>query len=430
MLLTIILSSITIICLFLTFVFNKQVSIFFSKYWRTSLVAIFILVYSVIVMWMPNINEFINQKNSINQPWLRSNAYSGAFLLQLPTLMCIVMPISLLIDKSKTITKSMAPFMIVYCFMNLFIRFIGFNSIIIDQNSTTWYEYVFLGEESERMFFLSNFFILFLSSFVYISSKTFSKYSFFGGILIIGLVLLYYLTIKSVFGINACISGLAYGDWEQIGSYQAMFKPIANIFGNVQDIGFAWMFNIWFAIYLVMTFVLVLLKNFLTINPIKISLVNEPWYRKSTFLKSFLSPFDAALNNLISSIIPYGYFYPKKILKLKLKNFRYYYNNFIALSTIDKYEKCIEDLEYNFSNQIRNKNTLLRKQKHKIDKAEDIKKLQAMKLEELEREIDEELKQINHKKILKRNKELQRKLSKEAKKNHIVIENNDEVTNV
>ena len=410
-----------VIGLFLTFAFNKQVSVFFSKYWRTAIISLFILIYSIIVMWMPGINDLIN-KEYPDDLWMRSNRYSGAFLLQLPSLMCILMPILLLLDKTKTVAKVIAPFMIVYCFMNLIIRFFGFSEIIIDPNSTTWYEYIFLGEDSERMFFLSNFFILFLSCFVYISSKTFSKYSFFGGLLVIGIILMYYLIIKSVYGITACISGLAYGDWEQIDSHQAMYKPIANIFGSLNSIGFAWTFNIWFGIYLLFTFILVVLKNFLTVNPIKITLVHEAWYQKSTFLRSFLAPFDAALNNLINSIIPYGYFYPEKLIKLKLKNFKYYYNNFIALSSIQTYEKCIEDLEYSFSNHIKNKNTLLSKQKHKIDKAEDIKRIQAMKLEELEREIDEELKQIDHKKTMKRNKAMQKKLNKEAKKNNIKIE--------
>lgn len=422
MVLTIVLSAIIIFSLFLTFAFNKAISIIFSSYWRTVIVSLFVLIYSIIVMWVPGIYQFIN--NQTSDVWIRSNNYSGALLLQLPCLMCIVLPLTLIFDKSKNIAKAIAPFMIVYCLMNYFIRFLGYDSIIIDVNQTTWYEYVFFGEKSDRMFFLSNFFVLFLSCFTYISAKTYTKYSFCGGLLILAIVMVYYLLVKSLAGVNACISGLGAADWIQIGSYLAMYKPISNIFGSISTIGYVWVFNIWFLIYLFFTFILVILKNFLTVNPIKISLVNEPWYKKSTFLKGFLSPFDAAINNLINTIIPYGYFYPEKLKKLKLKNFKYYYNKFIALSSIEQYERTIDDLEYQLSNRKFSNNSLIVRQKIKVDKAKEIKKMQEFKLEELQREIDEELKQVDCKKALRENKKMERKLKKEAKKNNVVIEKN------
>lgn len=375
-------------------------------------------------MWVPSINQFIHSNTS--DLWLRSNNYSGLLLLQLPNLMCILIPLMLIFDKTKNVAKTVAPFMIVYCIMNYFIRFIGFDSIIIDQNQTTWYEYIFFGESSDRMFFLSNFFVLFLSSFVYISSKTYTKYSFFGGLMILLLILTYYLLVKSLVGIHACISGLAAGDWIQIDSYLAMYKPISEIFGPIKNIGYVWVFNIWFIIYLFITFILIMLKNFLTVNPIKISSVNEPWYRNSTFLKGFLSPFDAALNNLINTIIPYGYFYPYKLQKIKLKNFKHYYNNFIALSSIEAYERYMDSLEYQLNNKKNGGNSLILRQKIRVDNAGKIKKIQDSRLEELEREIEEELKQFDYKKTMRKNKKMERILEKEAKRNNIVIEKNDE----
>lgn len=422
--LIVILAVIVFASLILVFVGNKPISIFFSSYWRTLVIAVPILIYSIIVMWAPGINDFIHTEP--NTEWSRSNLYSGAFLLQLPCLMCILLPILLIIDKTKNVSKVLAPFLIVYTLINFCTRFFGFSSLLLNDN-TPWYEYVFLGEPDDKMFFLSNFFTLLLSCFVLISSKTFTKYSFFGGLFLYGLILLYYLLMKYLLNINSSISGLGFNDWIQNNNNGvinfAMFLPLSNVFGSINDLGFVSTFNIWLFILIFFSWIIIFLKNFLTINPIKISKVQEPWYKKSTFLNGFLSPFDAALNNLLNIVIPYGYFYPETLKKLKLKNFKRYYNNFISLSTIDKYEKYMDSLEYQLNNRNEKVSTLLSVQKNRVDKYNEMKSTPSIssRLDELEKEIENELKNFDYKKDMRKNKKMQKQLEREARKNNILI---------
>lgn len=61
---------------------------------------------------------------------------------------------------------------------------------------------------------------------------------------------------------------------------------------------------------------------------------------------------DAALNNLFNTILPYGYFFPKQLKKLKLMNFRTHYNGFLADGNIIEYEKYMNNLEYSLSNEV------------------------------------------------------------------------------
>ncbi len=423
MILKVVLMVLILVFIGLIFIFNEKISRFFSSYIWTLTIAIPVLLYAVICMWAPAIYDYVNDiTQHPNDEWEQSYRVASAFLLQLPNLMCIVFPLCLICDKTKCFAKSLAPFIIVYSFFALLIRFVGFNSIIVNPNTTTWYEYVFVGEPNDRFFFMGNFLMLILPLMIFVSGKTYTKYSVFGGLCLYGIIVSYILIIVNVKQVECCASGLTPGDWREINSHIAQFRPLGNLL-PIEN--YVWEMNVWLLLYMMINLILIFLKNYLTINPCKMTFVYQPWYQNNTFLRSFLAPMDAAINNLINTVMPYGYFFPKQLKRLKLKNFRAYYNGFLADGDIMQYENYMASLEYSLSNDV-NKDldtgrgglVVRSNKKHDKDK---IKDAQEEKLRELEAAIEQQYNEVDYDEAIKKNKKMEKKLRKEAKKNHMEV---------
>ncbi len=421
----------TLLTILVVFLLNKQISSFFATYWKSCIFSCVILVYVIVFMLVPGIDGWIKyQQDKHGNNWDRSYAISSAFLLQLPCLMSLILPIFLIVDKSRTFAKSVSPFILVYSFMSLLIRFVGYQSINLE--NTNWYMYIFVGEKNDRFFFMSNYLCLLISLMVLISSRTFTKYSFLGSLFFYISVFTYYLIVVNLKSVVACASGLVKGDWEEIDNSLAMFLPLTGLF-KLND--FIWMFNIWLLIYSIVTFILMFLKNFLTINPVKFTFVYKPWYEKYTFLRGFLAPFDAAINNLLDQMLPYGYFFPEPLKKLKLKNFRAYYNGFSVAADMQAYEEHMDQLEHLLTNEtnhevktIKGGSLKVRKNSNRHKKESD----QERRLKELEAAIEQQYNEVDYDEAIRKNKKLEKELRKKAKENNVDItelENDIELKN-
>ena len=240
-------------------------------------------------------------------------------------------------------------------------------------------------------------------------------------------VFTYYLIVVNLKNVVACASGLVKGDWEEIfGHNLAMFLPLTGLF-KIDD--FIWMFNIWLCIYTLIAFIIMFLKNFLTINPIKFTFVYKPWYQKSTFLRGFLAPFDAAVNNLLDRMLPYGYFFPEPLKKLKLKNFRAYYNGFSVTADMQAYEEHMNQLEHLMQNETNHQIQSARGGSLKVKKSSNRynkETEQERRLKELEAAIEQQYNEVDYDEAIKKNKKLEKELRKKAKENHVSIEEIEE----
>lgn len=415
--LNIIIISLFVVMVSGTFMSYKIMNKIFKSHFRIICLTLPILIYAIGAMWIPNIIDYSNLINNnlssnVTTDWSRSNFISGAFLLSVQNLLVILLPLVLIFDKTKNIAKTMVPFALVYCIFSVTIRYLGFE---IKDNEIPWYQYIFIGENTDRFFFLSNFFVIFMSIVVYNTSKTFTKWSVLGSISIFLSIIFYYLIIINIKNVTNTASGLTPGDWfaSNIGSsFLSFLGPLYSII----PLSFFEVFNIWLFIILFLSAFLIFAKNVLTLSPTKISYFLEPWFYRNRILLPLLGPINALLNNLFNTLFPYGYFFPKPLKELKLKNFKFYYNHLSVTTDEFNLNDAINSLEIKLENSINKKESKTENKKNKkrgVSQSE-LRKKEKQELKELNKLIDNESKKMDFKKSKKMDDKKNKLIQKEV----------------
>lgn len=99
-----------------------------------------------------------------------SYSFSRAFLLDLCPMIGLVLPIFLIVDKSKNMAKILCPFSIIGSFITIFFVV----SVNKDINANFW-KYIFIGTYLNVLIFFSHYINLLFAVFVLLNSKQFTK---------------------------------------------------------------------------------------------------------------------------------------------------------------------------------------------------------------------------------------------------------------
>ena len=203
---------ISLISFLSVFAFHKFTKRLYSKYWFYLVVSIFYLTYFIIFRYSINIKEFINfniDDYSFNvKEYARSFTFSKVFLLDLCPMMSILLPLSLIFDKTRNVAKVFSLFGLLGGLVTIFS-----NLIFVKEINVNIFQFIFIGESPNYLFFFSHYFIALLSLIVLSNSKKFTKWSVLGTILFLFLFISYILIVSNSLSIKCNTTGLTEGDW-------------------------------------------------------------------------------------------------------------------------------------------------------------------------------------------------------------------------
>lgn len=208
----IILLTISITSFSSVFLFHRFTKKLYSKYWFYSIVSIIYLIYFIALRYSMNISDLISFNINDYSPdirgYVRSFTLSKVFLLDLCPLMSLFLPLSLIIDKTRNAAKVLSLFGLLGGFVTIFS-----NLIFVTNINVNIFQFIFIGESPNHLFFFSHYFIALLSLIVLSNSKKFNKWSVIGAILFFAIFVGYVLIISRIFKIQCNTTGLTEGDW-------------------------------------------------------------------------------------------------------------------------------------------------------------------------------------------------------------------------
>lgn len=123
-------------------------------------------------------------------------------------MMSILLPLSLIFDKTRNVAKVFSLFGLLGGLVTIFS-----NLIFVKEINVNIFQFIFIGESPNYLFFFSRYFIALLSLIVLSNSKKFTKWSVLGTILFLFLFISYILIVSNSLLIKCNTTGLTEGDW-------------------------------------------------------------------------------------------------------------------------------------------------------------------------------------------------------------------------
>lgn len=120
----------------------------------------------------------------------------------------LVLPILLIVDKSKNMAKILFPFSIIRSVITIFFVV----SVDKDINANFW-KYIFIGTYPNVLIFFLHYINLLFAVFVLLTSKQFTKWSMGSMILFMLLYFRYISIFINFFGVGFNTTGLSRNDW-------------------------------------------------------------------------------------------------------------------------------------------------------------------------------------------------------------------------
>lgn len=269
------------------------------------------LIYFLIFRWIPDLIDFINIENilelKITNPYLYSLRWSKILLLDMCPLTMFLVPITLIFDKTKNLSKIIAPVALIGTFVTLFGGM--WDQTIVSYEFKEIIKYIFIGANDEnRIYFLMHFFILILSTLTILNCKQFTKWSFCSTIIWLLLFLFYELIIINTLGIKNNVTGLVPGDWfsnDSFSQYGTVYKLLPMSFPGIVVF--------WYSVALFINLFICLIKNYLTNDIFKLHKFNK---NNSKFMQfKNIKLIDIWIDNFFSK---YKVLLKKNISKFKL----------------------------------------------------------------------------------------------------------------
>lgn len=273
-----------------------------NSYYFWIVIGLLFLIYFIAARYSWNMMDYFDLDNAIkkndptlglnNEMWRRSYFISRVFLLDLCPFLTVSLSIFLIIDKTRIFAKSIS----IFCLIGgtLAILFgVGF-----DKRNGSIFQYIFLGDGENKMYFMIHYLIIIISLSLLLNTKTFTKYSFFGGLLVIAIFLIYASIVAKTLNITNNVSGAVKGDYYPLDEDPKRFKPLYGFIPAVLKIkdNFPLCITIFYSFVITIYSLGCFLKNILTFDQRNIMENNLPWYHNINVLNKHLYYFDTIIN--------------------------------------------------------------------------------------------------------------------------------------
>ncbi len=256
--------SIIFICLI-----NKYIKVVTTSYYFYLIVSIGLVIYFVVGRWSGNIYDY-NHMDPHDTTYMHSVHVSKAFLLDMCPFMAFFIPVSLIFDKSRNIAKVLAPLGLVGGLVTIFG---GMASATLDPG-VTWYNFIFLGQGINKLYFIMHYWMIIMSVIVILNSRTYTRWSWMGIHIVTIAFFAYVYIIVISFGVTNNATGIVEGDW--YGDY-AQYADLANIL----NIPFPWIPVVCYLIVYTCVMFLMYIKTHFTNDEELLSINYEPWYKNN-----------------------------------------------------------------------------------------------------------------------------------------------------
>lgn len=270
--------------------FNKIYLIFHSYiYW--AIIGSLSLAYFLFARWIPYIQEyFVFDFLSNNNIYTYSITISRVFLLDLCPAVGFLLPLVLIIDKTKTLAKIISPYAIIGSIVTIY------STVLTTSDNVNIIEYIFIGDDQNRMFFMMHFLSLILAIGVMLVSRNYTSWSSFGSFLFIAFYIAYVTIFVDLKNVLYNTTGVSKFDWYD------------DVYGNFSEYGIVYdIFKIQFPIIkwlmyffaVIVELFMILIKNATTKDINKIISFENRWYTKIPYLNKICLKYDLFISNLM-----------------------------------------------------------------------------------------------------------------------------------
>lgn len=287
---------------------NKIYSTITNSYYFWMVIGILFLVYFISARYVWNMIDYFNIDEAINrvdptlgnnnETWRKSYFISRVFLLDLCPFLTLAISLFLIVDKTRMFAKSISIFGLIGGTLAILFG-VGFDMLSPNSNI---FKYIFLGDGENRMYFMIHYLLIVICLLLLLNTKTFTKYSFFGGLSIIAIFLIYASIVAKVLNITNNVSGAVKGDYYPLTGNPETFKPLYGFIPNVLKIedNFELCITIFYSFVICIYSLGCLMKNLLTFDQKNRMQNNLPWYHDINGLNRYLYQFDSLIdfNNL------------------------------------------------------------------------------------------------------------------------------------
>ncbi|MDR1851013.1 MAG: DUF5378 domain-containing protein [Mycoplasmataceae bacterium] len=207
------LTLITLLLISGTIVAHPYIKKVTNKYYFWLGIGVVLLIYVVLGRFQYNFRDFWNSNDK------EGITASKGLLLDLCPFVAFVLPITLILDPTRKTSCVLAYYGIfggIITFLGNFCVWNDFDSI----NAKWDFQWIFLGDDMNRMYFMMHFILLFISPFVLLNSK---RTWWLDISCCVGFILMYFgyvLICAHKFDVYSNATGLVPGDWELGGEYE------------------------------------------------------------------------------------------------------------------------------------------------------------------------------------------------------------------
>lgn len=277
---------------FVTLEYNRVYRVI-NSYWFSIVISIIWLIYFIVVRWSGDIKVLIDQPLSWNQ-WKSNDYYnysysiSRVFLLDLCPMIGLVLPIFLIVDKTKNMAKILCPFSIIGSIITIFFV------VSTDKDiSSNFWKYIFIGTYPNVLIFLLHYINLLFAVFVLLTSKQFTKWSMVSMILFMLIYFGYISIFINFFGVGFNTTGLSKNDW--FNSIDSSYSEYGSVY-NLLPIGFPSASIFWFTLATIVAYLFIYIKNITTKDINKKYNRSKRWYSEIDYLNIILLPIEIKLD--------------------------------------------------------------------------------------------------------------------------------------
>ncbi len=279
----IIIPTITIIIQLISHKYTYKIT---KKYWFNLILSVFFLSYFLIFRYIPdflnlieqNMNELINISE-----YEYSFYYSKVLLLDMCPLLAFLIPLSLIIDKTKNFSKCLAPIGLIGSLITLY----GGVLFDTDLKFLEWkdfYKYFFLGIQNDstinRIYFMMHYMLMIISIQTLLNCNQYTKWSLISSAIFYLFFITYALVVSRVLKIQNNVTGLVENDWIlPNGQYHVMY--------NLLPMSFPGIVIFWYFVVIMSFLLIAYIKNYLTNDLFKITKLNHQWYELKVFKKFY-----------------------------------------------------------------------------------------------------------------------------------------------
>ncbi len=285
----------TIITIVLILGTHKYSTKIFKTYIFNIIFGILFLSYFLIFRYVPDLIYYIDNIDNLEKgSLLYSFKTSKIFLMDMCPLSAFLLPLSMILDKSRSVAKVISPVALLGGLITIFggVMLDDIDLEISNKNSTAW-QYIFIGADvSNRIYFMMHYLLIVFSLINILNCKKYTRYSFYGTSAFYIIWMIYMQITINALGVTANATGLVEFDWFG-GEYSGVTE--------ILHLDFPFCVVFWYIWALVFNFLIAFAKNKLTRNNEWCWDKNCFWYSNYKAINKFLCPIDSKINNIMHS---------------------------------------------------------------------------------------------------------------------------------